>query len=80
MRKPPYKGAVEAGIRHGLSVDAGEHEALIRFGPVEIVAASFAGERHCMSNRIMIALSKIGALLRGSRTHGGNYRLVITPS
>jgi hypothetical protein len=31
--------AVEAGIRRGLSVDAAEHAALIRFGPVEIVAA-----------------------------------------
>ena len=72
--------AVEAGIRRGLSVDAAEHEALIRFGPVEIVAASFAGERHCMSNRIMIVLSKIGALLRGSRPHGGNYHDVAAPS
>ena len=72
--------AVEAGIRRGLSVDAAEHEALIRFGPVEIVAASFAGERHCMSNRIMIVLSKIGALLRGSRPHGSNYHDVAAPS
>jgi len=72
--------AVEAGIRRGLSVDAAEHEALIRFGPVEIVAASFAGERHCMSNRIMIVLSKIGALLRGSRPHGANYHDVEAPS
>jgi len=72
--------AVEAGIRRGLSVDAAEHEALIKFGPVEIVAASFAGERHCMSNRIMIVLSKIGALLRGSRSHGGNYHDVAAPS
>ena len=72
--------AVEAGIRRGLSVDAAEHEALIRFGPVEIVAASFAGKRHCMSNRLMIVLSKIGALLRGSRPHGGNYHDVAAPS
>jgi hypothetical protein len=55
--------AVEAGIRRGLSADAAEHEALIRFGTVERVAAGFAKERHSVFNRVSIVLSKIAAFL-----------------
>jgi hypothetical protein len=58
--------AVAAGLRRGLSADAAEHEALVRFGPPEIVAAGFANERSRMSQRLMIVLSKIGELLRAA--------------
>jgi hypothetical protein len=72
--------AVEAGIRRGLSADAAEHEALIRFGPVERVAAGFAEGRHSVFNRVSIVLSKIAAFLRGNRSHGGHYHDVTAPS
>src|SRR5919197_2556245 len=57
--------AVAAGLRRGLSVDAAEHEAFVRFGPPDMVAAGFANERYRMLKRLVIVLSKIGGLLRG---------------
>jgi putative ABC transport system permease protein len=41
--------AVEGGLQRGLSVDAAECQALVRFGAPEMVAAQFATKRHRMS-------------------------------
>jgi hypothetical protein len=64
--------AVAAGLRRGLSVDAAEHEAFVRFGAPDMVAAGFANERDRMLKRLVIVLSKIGGLLRGTASHRGS--------
>jgi hypothetical protein len=61
--------AVVAGLQRGLPVDAAEHGAFVRFGPPEMVAAGFATERYRMLKRLVIVLSKIGGLLRGTASH-----------
>ena len=48
--------AVAAGLQHGLSVDAAEQEAFVRFGPPEMVAAGFGKEKYPMFTRLVIAL------------------------
>jgi hypothetical protein len=65
--------AVAAGLQRGLSVDAAEHEAFVRFGPPEMVAAGFANERCRMLKRLVIVLSKMGGLLRGTTPHLAHY-------
>jgi hypothetical protein len=72
--------AVEGGLRRGLSVDAAEHEAFVRFGPPEAIAAGFASERYHMLKRLAIVLFKIGGLLRGNSAHPVQYHDVATPS
>jgi hypothetical protein len=61
--------AVAAGLRRGLSVDAAEQEAFVRFGPPEMVAAGFAKERYPMLKRLVIVLCQLGRLLRGTAPH-----------
>jgi hypothetical protein len=65
--------AVAAGLRSGLSVDAAEHEAFVRFGPPEMVAAGFANERYRILKRLMMVLSKIAGLLRRTAPHPVHY-------
>ncbi len=65
--------AVAAGLRRGLSGDAAEHEAFVRFGPPEMVAAGFSTERHRMLKRLVIVLSKIRELLRATSPHPAHY-------
>ena len=64
--------AIEEGLRRGLSVDAAEGEAFVRFGPPETVAAHFATERSRMVNRILVTLTRIARLIRRSEPRGGN--------
>lgn len=45
--------AVEEGLQRGLPPDAGEREALARFGAPDTVAAHFASERYQGLNRIL---------------------------
>jgi len=71
---------VDAGLRRGLSADAAEREAFGRFGAPETVAAGFAKERYRMLKRLVIVLSKIGGLLRGSPRHPVHYHDVAAPS
>jgi HAAS len=72
--------AVDAGLRRGLSADAAEHEAFVRFGAPETVAAGFASERYRMLKRLVNVLSTIGGFLRGDPPHPVHYHDVATPS
>jgi hypothetical protein len=65
--------AMAAGLRSGLSVDAAEHEAFVRFGPPEMVAAGFADERCRMLKPLGMLLSRIGAVLRGTAPPRAHY-------
>jgi len=68
------RDAVTAGLQRGLSPEAAEQEAFLRFGPPELVAASFARERSQMSRRFTILLSTLGRLLRRtSPPHPAQY-------
>jgi hypothetical protein len=60
--------AVEHGLRRGLSADAAEREALVRFGSPEVVAEHFATRRHRMSNWLFSILSRLTR--RAGRTPG----------
>jgi HAAS domain-containing protein len=72
--------AVEAGIGQGLSVDAAEDEAFVRFGPPETVAAGFARGSYRMLRQLVISLSKIRQLVRGRSPHPVHYHDVAMPS
>ena len=64
--------AIEEGQQRGLSVDAAEREAFVRFGPPETVAAHFATERYRMVNRLLVILTRIARLIRRGEPAGGN--------
>jgi hypothetical protein len=72
--------AIDQGLERGLSVDAAEREAFVRFGPPETVAAHFATERYRMSNRLPLILTRIAGLMRRNESNGGHYHDVAVPS
>ena len=72
--------AVEDGLQRGLSVDAAESEALVRFGPPETVAAHFATKRHRMSNWLFFILTRLAGLTRRNERQSGHYHDVAVPS
>src|SRR5260370_1852817 len=72
--------AVEDGLQRGLSVEAAESEALVRFGPPEMVAAHFATRRHRMSNWLFFILTRLAGLIRRNEPQAGHYHDVAVPS
>ena len=72
--------AVDDGLLRGLSVDAAESEALLRFGPPEMVAAHFAPKRHRMSNWLFFILTRLAGLMRRNEPQAGHYHDVAVPS
>jgi HAAS len=72
--------ALEDGLQRGLSVDAAENEALMRFGPPEIVAVHFAAKRNPMSNWLFFILTRLTGLMRRNETQTGDYHDVGGPS
>ena len=64
--------AIEGGLQGGLSVDAAEREAFVRFGPPETIAAHFASERYGMLNRLL-ALFRIAGPMRRNEPRAGLY-------
>jgi hypothetical protein len=72
--------AIDEGRQRGLSVDAAEREAFVRFGPPELVAAHFAAERCRMSNRLLGILTRIAGLRRRHEPHAVHYHDVAGPS
>jgi HAAS len=72
--------AVDDGLQRGLSVDAAESEALVRFGPPEMVAAHFATKRHRMSNGLFFMLTRLAGLLLRNEPQAGHYHDVAVPS
>jgi hypothetical protein len=71
--------AVEDGLQRGLSIDAADSEALVRFGPTEIVAAHFATKRHRMSNWPFFILTRLAGLMRRNEPEAGHYHDVSVP-
>src|SRR5437868_4059394 len=67
--------AVEASLRRGLSTEAAEREALVRFGPPETIAAAFFSTSDSMPNRPGIVLSSLGGVLRGNPLHPRQYHV-----
>jgi len=72
--------AVEDGLQRGLSIEAAESEALVRFGPPEMVAAHFATKRHHMSNWLFFILTRLAGLVRRNAPQAGHYHDVAIPS
>ena len=72
--------AVDAGLRRGLSADAAEDEAFVRFGAPEAVAAGFASERYRMLKWLVIVLARLGWLRRGNPSPPVHYHDVGGPS
>jgi hypothetical protein len=72
--------AIAEGLQRGLSVDAAEREAFVRFGPPETVAAHVSPERYRMSNRLLHILTRIAGLMRRNEPHAGQYHDVAGPS
>jgi HAAS len=72
--------AVENGLQRGLSVDAADSDALVRFGPPEMVAAHFATKRHRMSNWLLFILTRLAGLTRRNEPQAGHYHDVTVPS
>src|SRR5262249_35021272 len=56
--------ALEDGLRHGLSRDVAEREALERFGAAETIAAHVEAERHGMTKWKDRFASSLGAMWR----------------
>ena len=72
--------AVEDGLQRGLSVEAAESEALVRFGPPEMVATHFATKRHHMSHWLFFILTRLAGLMRRNEPQAGHYHDVAVPS
>jgi hypothetical protein len=73
--------AIEEGLQSGLSVDAAEREAFVRFGPPETVAGHFFTERSRMSNWLLFTLIRIARLIWGrDEPRAGHYHDVAGPS
>jgi hypothetical protein len=69
--------ATAEGLKRGLSVDAAEREALVRFGPPETIAARFAKERHPMVNRLLVVLTRIARLIRSKPLACDDYGVAV---
>ncbi len=54
--------SVEAGLRRGLDAEEAEHEALERFGSVEIIAKTFEKERKNTMQKILLAVAVLMGL------------------
>jgi hypothetical protein len=54
--------AVEAGVRHGLSVEDSERQALERFGSVKVVSLAFENERKNLMQHILLAVAVLAGL------------------
>lgn len=65
--------AVEAAMRRGLSAEAAEREALVRFGPPETIAAAFLRTRHPMLKRLAVVMWRLGRVLRRNPPHLLHY-------
>jgi hypothetical protein len=73
--------AIEDGLRRGLSIDAAQHEAFVRFGPPDTVAARFATERSGMSNWLRLMVIRIAGVTRRDQPQGAvHYHDVAVPS
>jgi hypothetical protein len=71
---------IDEGIGRGLSLEAAEHQAFVRFGPPETVAAGFAKGKYRMLNWLPIMLSRVAGVLRHQAPHSGHYHDVSVPS
>jgi hypothetical protein len=72
---------IEEGLRRGLSIDVAEHEAFVRFGAPETVAARFATERSGVSNWLRLMVTRIAGVTRRSDPQGAvHYHDVAAPS
>jgi hypothetical protein len=72
--------AMEDGRQRGLSADAAEREALLRFGPPEVLAAHFVTRRHRMSNWLFFILTRLAGLRRRNEPQASHYHDVVVPS
>jgi len=54
--------AVERGQARGLSLEEAERQALERFGPVKMVAASFEKERQAPMQKVLLILALLAGL------------------
>ena len=54
--------AVEAGVRHGLSVEESERQALENFGSVKVVSLAFEKERNTLMQKLLLALAVLTGL------------------
>jgi hypothetical protein len=72
--------AIEEGLQSGLSVDAAEREAFVRFGPPETVAAHFSTEGSRMSNWLLFTLTRIAGLIRRDEPRAAHYHDLAGPS
>ena len=54
--------AVEAGVRHGLSVEESERQALENFGSVKVVSLTFEKERNTLMQKLLLALAVLTGL------------------
>jgi hypothetical protein len=57
--------AVEDGVKRGLSVEAAEREAFLRFGAPETIAAHVVAERHRLMNQCLFVLANVVHRARG---------------
>ena len=58
----------------------GGGEALVRFGPPEMVTAHFGTKRNRMSNWLFFILTRLAGLMRRNETQAGDYHDVGGPS
>lgn len=54
--------SVEAGVRHGLSVEESEKQALSRFGSIKDISLAFEQERNPLMQNILLAVAVLAGL------------------